>query len=262
MTRREETLADLAQRVPRVAGLLPEHLICNADDAEDELQSDAALVDQWGRAHPLLRTSSIGRDVERTTLAILQGSVSRQHASLRLEGAAWLLEDLGSTNGTFLDGKRVHAPVAVPDRAIVSIGDVALLLVADRTSLRSRGPSDSMHATSSRPERGALRIVPSASGAGLIENGATSITLGSTQFALLELLAARRREERDRPPEVRGFVRTVELLSSLPWDTSHPEDNHVKQVVRRVRRALERAGFEDAIESRHGLGYRLLVDPG
>ena len=31
-----------------------------------------------------------------------------------------------------------------------------------------------------------------------------------------------------QPVTVRGFVRTVEILSELPWDTAHPEDNHVK----------------------------------
>ena len=86
------------------------------------------------------------------------------------------------------------------------------------------------------------------------------LQLGATQFALLELLAERHLAERDQPQAVRGFVRTIEIISQLPWDTAHPEDNHVKQLVRRVRRALERVGIEDAIESRHGFGYRLLVE--
>jgi DNA-binding response OmpR family regulator len=64
-----------------------------------------------------------------------------------------------------------------------------------------------------------------------------------------------------RDERVRGFVRSTELLASLSWDTARPEDNHIKQLVRRVRQALARASMGDLIESRHGFGYRLRVRP-
>ena len=37
--------------------------------------------------------------------------VSRQHARIRWEGDAWMLEDLGSNNGTFVNGERVQSAV-------------------------------------------------------------------------------------------------------------------------------------------------------
>ncbi len=37
-----------------------------------------------------------------------EARVSWRHAVLRLEGATWLLEDTGSTNGTFVDVRRVQ----------------------------------------------------------------------------------------------------------------------------------------------------------
>jgi hypothetical protein len=55
-------------------------------------------------------------------------SVSRVHAELRLEGGTWMLRDLGSTNGTVVNGWRVigTVPVRVGDR--VSFGSVSFRL--------------------------------------------------------------------------------------------------------------------------------------
>jgi DNA-binding response OmpR family regulator len=63
------------------------------------------------------------------------------------------------------------------------------------------------------------------------------------------------------PPLVRGFVRSSELIASLSWDTTEPNENHVKQLVRRVRRALMKVAHGDLIESRHRFGYRLRAIP-
>jgi hypothetical protein len=65
----------------------------------------------------------------------------------------------------------------------------------------------------------------------------------------------------DQPPLVRGFVRASELIASLPWDTAEPNENHVKQLVRRVRRTLMKVSLGDLIESRHRFGYRLRAIP-
>jgi ABC-type multidrug transport system ATPase subunit len=53
------------------------------------------------------RSYSIGRNPE-SDIVVNEARVSWQHAVLRLEGATWLLEDVGSTNGTFLGTQRVH----------------------------------------------------------------------------------------------------------------------------------------------------------
>jgi pSer/pThr/pTyr-binding forkhead associated (FHA) protein len=44
-------------------------------------------------------------------------TVSRHHATIRRAGAFWLLVDLGSTNGTRVNGKRVDG------RAVIKPGD-------------------------------------------------------------------------------------------------------------------------------------------
>jgi hypothetical protein len=40
-------------------------------------------------------------------LVLADDTVSRRHAELRIEGGRWLLRDLGSSNGTWVNGRRV-----------------------------------------------------------------------------------------------------------------------------------------------------------
>jgi pSer/pThr/pTyr-binding forkhead associated (FHA) protein len=178
-----------------------------------------------------------------------------------------MVNDLGSTNGTFIEGKRLGEPTALKHQQLVTFGHVGFVFVADQRSLAalSRTTEGAIRNTvpaRDLPDDSRLRLVgPSQSGGGLAEYGGQKVQLGATQFALVRLLADRFLAEQAQPAEVRGFVRTVDLLASLPWDTAHPDDNHAKQMVRRVRRQLERLGLPDLIESRHGFGYRLTSAP-
>ncbi len=57
---------------------------------------------------------TIGRDAG-CDMVLPDPTVSRWHAGLRREASGWLLDDLGSTNGTRLNGWRVRAWVPVRD---------------------------------------------------------------------------------------------------------------------------------------------------
>lgn len=102
---------------------------------------------------------------------------------------------------------------------------------------------------------------PTGGGGGLLEVGGVQVQLTTTQLELVRLLRARMLDEGHQPSQVRGFVRSSELIGALSWDTREPSDNHVKQLVHRVRRALIKAGVGDLLESRHRFGYRLRVIP-
>ena len=54
----------------------------------------------------------IGRE-EEMDIIIDNPSVSRRHAEFRREGEGWVVEDLGSSNGTFMDGNKIESPCAV-----------------------------------------------------------------------------------------------------------------------------------------------------
>src|SRR5699024_7042620 len=56
--------------------------------------------------------------------------VSRHHLELRTEPDATLVAtDLGSTNGTFVDGERIRTPVALQDRSLLKIGRTRLTVL-------------------------------------------------------------------------------------------------------------------------------------
>lgn len=64
---------------------------------------------------------TIGRSAD-SGLVIRDDYTSTHHARLMLWDSTWMLQDLDSTNGTFLKGKKVGAPTAVPLNTPVSIG--------------------------------------------------------------------------------------------------------------------------------------------
>jgi pSer/pThr/pTyr-binding forkhead associated (FHA) protein len=71
---------------------------------------------------------TIGRAND-STLVLADDFASAHHARLfpRSDGQ-WLLEDMGSTNGTYLDRTRVTRPTPVPPGAPVRIGKTVLEL--------------------------------------------------------------------------------------------------------------------------------------
>jgi pSer/pThr/pTyr-binding forkhead associated (FHA) protein len=70
---------------------------------------------------------TIGR-ADSSTLVLADDYVSTNHARLVPRGGDWVLEDLGSTNGTFLDRAKVTAPVPVPVGVPIRVGKTVLEL--------------------------------------------------------------------------------------------------------------------------------------
>ena len=70
---------------------------------------------------------TIGRSSE-SGLVIRDDYTSTHHAKLMLWNDRWVIQDLDSTNGTFLDGQRVTVPVEVPLNTTVKIGTTSFEL--------------------------------------------------------------------------------------------------------------------------------------
>lgn len=256
--------------------------------------SSTVLIDPWGRAHPVEPTTLIGRVVDGSGIEVIEASVSRHHAQLASDDAgAWTIRDLGSTNGTLVNEARVAdvLPVRPGDR--LRIGQVGFYFAELPVILSgpSRAPGRrARHAPSTMPEEepglletstddddafaeeaGSTRIglpsiaielfKPSNGAAGAVEIDGKRAPLTVPQYELLELLCLRSMAEAHGPDATRGFISSLELIQRISWDTPQRIDDHLKQLVLRLRRLLDRAGIGDLIESRQGFGYRLRVTP-
>lgn len=76
-----------------------------------------------GTSYDIAKTQLvIGRDPA-CDITIPDAEVSRRHARLIVDGDRCVLEDLGSTNGTFVNGRRISAPYELKAGDIVAMGE-------------------------------------------------------------------------------------------------------------------------------------------
>src|SRR5437763_3056162 len=94
---------------------------CTVVDASEE--DEAWLEASDGKRHALHGSSSLGRS-DANRIVLESRKVSRQHALIHLQniGEFWLI-DFGSSNGTFLNKRRIHHPVRLSDGDQVTVGD-------------------------------------------------------------------------------------------------------------------------------------------
>ena len=63
-------------------------------------------------------------------LAVGDEFASNQHARFLIAHGLWYVKDLGSTNGTWLNGRRIHAPQALKKGDKVKIGHTVVIVVS------------------------------------------------------------------------------------------------------------------------------------
>jgi hypothetical protein len=96
-----------------------------------------------GRRVELGLEVAIGR--QDADLVLEDPEVSRRHAVLRRSGASVVVEDLDSTNGTFVNGERIRSPITVGPGDQVRVGRTMLEIEPDRTE-------DTIVSTPPRPD--------------------------------------------------------------------------------------------------------------
>jgi hypothetical protein len=78
------------------------------------------------------RPVTVGRDAA-NDVVLTDRSVSGSHAILRFVGNQWIVADLESRNGTFLNGEQVIPESGIIPGDVVQFGAVRLQLVTDET---------------------------------------------------------------------------------------------------------------------------------
>jgi hypothetical protein len=78
-----------------------------------------------GEHIPLSTYSTLGRATGNAVI-IDDGYTSSSHAEIVREGDGWLVRDLGSTNGTFVNGRQVHGQTRIQPGDEIAFGNVVV----------------------------------------------------------------------------------------------------------------------------------------
>jgi hypothetical protein len=190
-----------------------------------------------GAVYPLgVAPTGIGRSGE-NGVVLVHERVSRRHAQVEWDGERYLLRDLGSRNGTYLNGQRIDAPEPLHHGDLIGVGGFTLFFDA----------ADETVGAEEEPAPTGLRVDLAAARAWVGER--------ELQLTAKEFLALRALYERGEA------LVTKEDLAQTVW----PEyqggvgDYNIEQVISRLRRKLE----PQPERPRHlltvrGLGYRLV----
>jgi hypothetical protein len=81
-----------------------------------------------GKVFPLSPVMLIGRSVD-SDISLNDNFLSLEHARIELRNNVWLIEDLQSTNGTYVNGFEVRSITEINDGDVLRIGRVELKLV-------------------------------------------------------------------------------------------------------------------------------------
>jgi hypothetical protein len=91
------------------------------EEAATVRQQRALLIYGGRRLMVGPRGATLGRSRE-CEIVIEDANVSRRHAELRPRGGAWVISDLGSTNGTRVNGRSIHSPEVMRPGDEIEVG--------------------------------------------------------------------------------------------------------------------------------------------
>ena len=199
------------------------------------------LCDPSKREHFLEQTvTRLGRAVE-NEVVIVSKRASREHAHIRRDGRRVFLDDLGSTNGTFLNGERLLGSMQLRDGDQISIGEVVFTFHDPDTTTRET-PIPELEVN---VEAGVVRL------------NRHAIQLSPKEFSLLAYLY----ENRGKVCSKDEIGRTVwsEYKRSSPVDQAGIYDYQIENLIRRLRTKIESdANTPVLLITVRGLGYKLL----
>jgi pSer/pThr/pTyr-binding forkhead associated (FHA) protein len=187
----------------------------------------------------------IGRDAT-NDIVINHPLASRRHARLEREPTGWVIRDLESTNGTYLNGERIQGAAPLRNNDEIWVADTVIIFQDPEATMkgtpppvvlhRMLHPSNELHVDSNAKEvyvRG-KRVDPA---------------LTAKEFQLLELLYNRR-----------GQVISKDQIAQAVWDYEVYDYNAIDALVYRLRQRIEPDPTNPHyIVTVRGFGYKLML---
>jgi len=176
---------------------------------------------------------------EASDIVAADPAVSRRHARIYWDGSAYVLKDLGSKNGTFLNGAQVHAPSMLSHGDTITLGGMQAIF-----RIEGEATTDTAKEVALAPTRVDART------AEVWING-HPVRVTAKEFLVLRALAV-------RP----GALVSKNDLACAAWPECDGAvaDYNVEQLVSRLRRKIEPdARHPVSLITVRGLGYRLLT---
>lgn len=193
------------------------------------------LTDPTGRTHDLTGdVTTIGRAIE-NEIVISGKRISREHARVRREGWRVILEDLGSTNGTFLNEQRILEPMQLRDGDHIKVGDVAFVFHDPEVTYQDT----------------VLPELEMDIAAGLVRVNRQLVELAPKEFELLAYLFS-------QP----GLVCSKDAIGTAVWPEYEDNvyDYQIENLVRRLRMKLEPDPTNpQLLLTVRGRGYKLIL---
>jgi DNA-binding response OmpR family regulator len=164
--------------------------------------------------------------------------ISRQHAAITRRGAAYTIEDLGSHNGTSVNGQPLRGPWTLRDGDRIELGGMGWMIFMDGD------------ATSTRPQAPAVGVWLDAATQDVWVDGQRLVPpLSPAQFSLLQALAAR----------IDHVCSRAEIVAVVwPGTVAGISDEAIDALIKRLRaRLAESPGGQRYLTTLRGRGLIL-----
>lgn len=187
---------------------------------------------------------TIGRDGA-NDIVIDHPLASRRHARLERGEEGFLVRDLESTNGTFVNQERVEGACALHNQDQIIIADTVIVFQDPEATVKGVLPPELLRAV-----REELRV-DSRTKEVYIRGQALDPSLTVKEFQLLELLYTRR-----------GQVISKDEIARQVWDYEVFDYNAIDALVYRLRQRIEPDPTHPRyLVTQRGFGYKLVTTP-
>jgi len=195
----------------------------------------------------------LGRSSEQALLT--DNTISRHHAELRRVDGVWLIEDRGSSNGTYLNGVRVNKPTRVKRGDQIRLGSTLVVFAGDENEMAVRGLVD-LDTGGKYVDSAIMATIPTSEDSVIIAapETADAVRAWRVMYSLAETLGSILSEQEllervmdviiEQMPVDRGFIlmkdpQTEDLIPRVVRFRTRADENKDKQPITTSHRIVD-----------------------